>query len=114
VLAFIRILLLLCFIVVASSIGLLICLVRPFHRDNVGLFSRWYGKASWILGLKVEIRYHPDVKAAMPCVFVANHQNNYDLFTISGSLITGKEPEIYPVFWSVILVERQYSDRPQQ
>ena len=88
-LAFIRIVLLLCFIVIASSIGLLICLVRPFHRDNVGLFSRWYGKASWILGLKVEVRYHPDVKAAMPCVFVANHQNNYDLFTISGSLIKG-------------------------
>ncbi len=88
-LALIRILLLLLFIIVASTVGLLICLVRPFHRDNVGLFSHWYGSASWIFGVKVEIRQHPSVAKAMPCVFVANHQNNYDLFTISGSLITG-------------------------
>jgi 1-acyl-sn-glycerol-3-phosphate acyltransferase len=89
VLAFIRLVLLILFIIVASSIGLLICLFRPFHRDNVGLFSKWYGKASWIFGVKVEIRQHPAVTSAMPCVFVANHQNNYDLFTISGALITG-------------------------
>ena len=88
-LAVIRLVLLVWVIVLASSLGLLICLIRPFHPHNVGLFSSWYGKASWILGLKVEVRYHPDVKAAMPCVFVANHQNNYDLFTISGSLIKG-------------------------
>lgn len=88
-LAFIRFVLLILFIIVASSIGLLICLVRPFHRDNVGLFSKWYGKASWIFGVEVEIRRSPDIVQAMPCVFVANHQNNYDLFTISGALITG-------------------------
>jgi len=89
VLAFIRLVLLILFIVIASTIGLLICLVRPFHRDNVGLFSKWYGKASWILGVEVEIRRSPEINNAMPCVFVANHQNNYDLFTISGALITG-------------------------
>jgi len=89
VLAFIRLVLLILFIVVASTIGLLICLVRPFHRDNVGLFSKWYGSASWIFGVKVEIRRSPEISKAMPCVFVANHQNNYDLFTISGALITG-------------------------
>lgn len=88
-LAFIRLVLLILFIVASSVIGLLICLVRPFHRDNVGLFSKWYGKASWIIGVEVEIRRSPEIIKAMPCVFVANHQNNYDLFTISGALITG-------------------------
>ena len=88
-LALIRLVLLILFIIVASSIGLLICLVRPFHRDNVGLFSKWYGKASWIFGLEIEIRQSAAVTNAMPCVFVANHQNNYDLFTISGALIPG-------------------------
>jgi 1-acyl-sn-glycerol-3-phosphate acyltransferase len=89
VLALIRLVLLILFIIVASSIGLLICLARPFHRDNVGLFSKWYGKASWIFGLEIEIRQPAAVANAMPCVFVANHQNNYDLFTISGALIPG-------------------------
>jgi 1-acyl-sn-glycerol-3-phosphate acyltransferase len=89
VLAVIRLVLLVLFIVLASSLGLLICLVRPFHPANVGLFSSWYGKVSWLFGVEVEIRRPESVTAAMPCVFVANHQNNYDLFTISGALIKG-------------------------
>ena len=88
-LAVIRLFLLTLFIVVASTIGILICIFRPFHRDNVGLFSKWYGKASILFGVKVEIRQKPSSSAAMPCVFLANHQNNYDLFTISGALIPG-------------------------
>ncbi|WP_031567290.1 1-acylglycerol-3-phosphate O-acyltransferase [Rheinheimera texasensis] len=88
-LALIRILLLAGFVVLTTVAGLLLCLVRPFHRENVGVVSAWYGKASRILGVTVEIRRHPAVHAAMPCVFLANHQNNYDLFTISGALIPG-------------------------
>lgn len=88
-LAVIRLLLVVLFIVLASCIGLLICLVRPFHPANVGLFSAWYGKVSWLFGVEVEIRRSPEIAKAMPCVFVANHQNNFDLFTISGALITG-------------------------
>jgi len=89
VLAVIRLFLLTLFIVVASTIGIVICLVRPFHRDNVGLFSNWYSRASRIFGVQLEFRQKPSSAAAMPCVFLANHQNNYDLFTISGALIPG-------------------------
>ena len=88
-LALIRILLLAGFVVLTTVAGLLLCLVRPFHRENVGVVSAWYGKASRLLGVTVEIRRHPAVHAAMPCVFLANHQNNYDLFTISGALLIG-------------------------
>jgi 1-acyl-sn-glycerol-3-phosphate acyltransferase len=89
VLAVIRLILITLFIVVASTIGIIICLVRPFHRDNVGLFSKWYSSASRIFGVQIEFRRKPSSVAAMPCVFLANHQNNYDLFTISGALIPG-------------------------
>ncbi len=88
-LAVIRIFLLAVFIVVTTVAGLVLCLVRPFHRETVGVVSSWYGKASKILGVTVEIRRDPAVTAAMPCVFLANHQNNYDLFTISGALVPG-------------------------
>lgn len=88
-LAVIRIILLAFFVVITAVVGLAICLIRPFHRDNVGLFSRWYGSASKLLGVEVEIRRDPSVVAQMPCVFLANHQNNFDLFTISGALIPG-------------------------
>jgi len=89
VLAVIRIILLAFFVVITAVVGSAICLIRPFHRDNVGLFSRWYGSASKLLGVEVEIRRDPSVVAQMPCVFLANHQNNFDLFTISGALIPG-------------------------
>ncbi len=84
-----RIILLACFIVVTTLAGLLLCVVRPFHRENVGVVSTWYGKASKLIGVTVEIRRHPQIYTAMPCVFLANHQNNYDLFTISGALVPG-------------------------
>lgn len=88
-LAIIRLVLVAVFIVLSAIVGLLICLVRPFYAPNVALFSRWYGWSAWIFGLKVEVRQAPDVVAAMPCVFLANHQNNYDLFTISKALLPG-------------------------
>ena len=88
-LAVIRIILLACFILVTTLAGLLLCLVRPFHRENVGVVSTWYGNASKLIGVTVEIRRHPQIHSSMPCVFLANHQNNYDLFTLSGALIPG-------------------------
>ena len=88
-LAFIRLLLVVVFIIFSAIFGLTACLLRPFHRDNVRLVSSWYAKAAWIFGISVEIRPSAAAQAAMPCVFVANHQNNYDLFTISGALISG-------------------------
>lgn len=88
-LAIIRILLIAVFVVISAVVGLVYCMFRPFHRNNVGLFSSWYGSVAKILGLDVEIRRDQSAYDAMPCVFVANHQNNFDVFTISGALIPG-------------------------
>ncbi|HAT40119.1 MAG TPA: 1-acyl-sn-glycerol-3-phosphate acyltransferase [Rheinheimera sp.] len=88
-LAIVRLLILAVFVVFSAVFGLVYCLFRPFHRNNVGLFSSWYGSMAKVLGLDVEIRRDQSAYDAMPCVFVANHQNNFDVFTISGSLIPG-------------------------
>lgn len=88
-LAIIRILFIAVFVVVSALVGLVYCMFRPFHRNNVGLFSSWYGSMAKVLGLEVEIRRDQSAYDAMPCVFVANHQNNFDVFTISGALIPG-------------------------
>jgi len=89
VLAILRLVLVAIFIICSGLVGLLLCLVRPFYVPNVALFSSWYGWAGRFFGLKVEVRQAPEVTAAMPCVFLANHQNNYDLFTISKALLPG-------------------------
>lgn len=85
--AVVRLLLLALFFIVSTVAGLLICLLRPFHPNNVYWFSLWYGRVSWILGIEVEIRRDPAIQVGEPYVFVANHQNNLDLFTLSGSVL---------------------------
>lgn len=88
-LAVIRLLLLALFVVGVSLLGLLICLVRPFYAPNTALFGRWFSKGSRLFGVTIEIRQSLGIEEHLPCVFVANHQNNYDLFTLSASLIPG-------------------------
>lgn len=85
--AVVRLLLLTLFFILSTVAGLIVCLFRPFHPDNVALFSRWYGKVSWILGIDVEVRRSPAIIAGEPYVFIANHQNNLDLFTLSGTVL---------------------------
>lgn len=85
--AVVRLVLLVLFFVISTVAGLLVCLFRPFHPNNVALFSSWYGKVSWILGIEVEIRRAAEITPGEPYVFIANHQNNLDLFTLSGSVL---------------------------
>ncbi|MGI5309006.1 1-acylglycerol-3-phosphate O-acyltransferase [Rheinheimera sp. WS51] len=84
--AVLRIILLILFFVFSTIAGLLICLVRPFHADNVRIFSHWYGSVAKILGIEVELRGVEHIDNTRPYVYVANHQNNLDLFTISNAV----------------------------
>ena len=56
--AVVRIILLVVFFLCSTLAGLLICIVRPFHANNVFIFSHWYGWAAWIFCIKVELRKH--------------------------------------------------------
>lgn len=85
--AVVRLILLAIFFILSTVLGLLICLFRPFHPNNVYWFGLWYGKVSWLLGVEVEIRRDPAIQIGEPYVFIANHQNNLDLFTLSGSVL---------------------------
>lgn len=84
-LALIRILLISFFIFLTGTVGLIYCILRPFHPNSVHYFSRLYGSMSWILGVKVIRRYAKELETAGPCVYIGNHQNTYDIFTIAGS-----------------------------
>ena len=84
--AVVRLILLVLFFLLSTLAGLLLCLVRPFHANNVFVFSHWYGWAAWIFGIRVEVRKHQNTDIGQPCVYIANHQNNLDLFTISNAV----------------------------
>tara|TARA_R110002153_G_scaffold10418_1_gene41161 strand:- start:39292 stop:39954 length:663 start_codon:yes stop_codon:yes gene_type:complete len=102
---------------------ILICLLRPFHRDNVHAAGILYSSISVLLGLKLEVRVPDSVKQGGPYVFIANHQNSYDLLTIcaaalKGTVTVGKKsliwlPVVGQVYWLTgnIMIDRKNSGR---
>jgi 1-acyl-sn-glycerol-3-phosphate acyltransferase len=82
-----------------------------------------YSSVSVLLGLKLEIRVPDSVKQGGPYVFIANHQNSYDLLTIcaaalKGTVTVGKKslkwiPLFGQVYWLTgnIMIDRKNSGR---
>ena len=76
-----RVFFIILYFILVAAVGILICLIRPFHPDN----TRWFGRIySWggaaILGIKVRRHNYDSLKNIGPCVYVVNHQDNFDLF----------------------------------
>lgn len=78
-----RMLLLCVHFVVASLLGLLISVLRPFNPDNTRLAARIYAlPALRIMGVKVHMEASEVLDHRRPAVIVANHVSNYDLFVL--------------------------------
>jgi len=88
-LAVIRVILMTFTLVIISLCSILYCLIRPFHRDNVFHTAKYLGKVAKILGLEIEIRIPESAKNIGPVVYICNHQNSYDIFTVSGAVQPG-------------------------
>src|SRR5690554_3884426 len=88
-LAVIRLIILGIFVVLTGVLGSLFCLLRPFHRNNTSLFAHLFGSMHRVIGVDVEVRVPDSVQGKGPFVYVANHQNSWDLFTLSASLPPG-------------------------
>jgi 1-acyl-sn-glycerol-3-phosphate acyltransferase len=122
-LALLRIVAIFFYFLLINILLILVCLVRPFHRDNVHAAGVLYSSVSVLLGVKLEIRVPDSVKQGGPYVFIANHQNSYDLLTIcaaaqKGTVTVGKKNLIWiPVFGQVywltgnIMIDRKNSGR---
>jgi 1-acyl-sn-glycerol-3-phosphate acyltransferase len=122
-LAIIRILLMTLMLVIICTISVLYCLIRPFHRNNVYHTSRFLGKVTWVLGVEVELRIPNSVRHLGPVVWVANHQNSYDMFThanavLPGTVSVGKKslkwiPFFGQMYWLTgnILIDRKNTNK---
>lgn len=103
----------------AFLFSVVICLVRPMHRDNVHKVARFFGSVAPVLGIKVITRVHPTTASSPPCIYLANHQNNFDLFTHTsavpkGTVSLGKKSLVWmPLFGQIywlsgnILIDRK-------
>ena len=88
-LAVIRCIVIFVYFIFINLFLILACLIRPFHRDNVNLAGRVYSTMSNLIGLKVVVRQSPEIDIDTPYVFIANHQNSYDLMTVSKAALPG-------------------------
>ena len=123
VLAVIRCITLFFYFLLINFVLMLVCLVRPFHRNNVHIAGIFYSSMSRIVGLKVVVRRAKEVKDDVPYVFVANHQNSYDLLTICKAALPGvvtvgkKSLKWIPVFGQIywltgnIMIDRKNSGK---
>ncbi|MCV2884434.1 1-acylglycerol-3-phosphate O-acyltransferase [Aestuariibacter sp. AA17] len=118
-LAILRIVILFFYFIGINIALIAMCLVRPFHRNNVYAAAMVYGSMSRIMGLKVKLEVPESVKKGGPYVLICNHQNSFDLVTVclasqKGMVTVGKKSlKWIPIFgwlyWLTgnILIDRQ-------
>ncbi|MGK0502690.1 MAG: 1-acyl-sn-glycerol-3-phosphate acyltransferase [Alteromonadaceae bacterium] len=114
--------LLLTFLLVNIAL-LAVCIFRPFHKDNVHTAGKLYSLMSYVMGLKVIVRKDSAVDINEPYVFIANHQNSYDVMTICKAALPGvvtigkKSLKWIPIFGQIywlsgnILIDRKNSGK---
>lgn len=77
----VRVFLLCLHFALASVLGLIVGLLRPFNPDNSRVCARIYAVPSlWLMGVKVRLETDSVLNHQRPAVIVANHLSNYDLF----------------------------------
>jgi 1-acyl-sn-glycerol-3-phosphate acyltransferase len=91
----IRMILLLILIIGVTLWGLVYCAFRLGSKDRVYHLSKIFIRVAPLFGLSVEGRMADASKSVPQAVYVSNHQNNFDLFTVpvvfpKGAVTVGK------------------------
>ncbi|MEZ8103143.1 1-acylglycerol-3-phosphate O-acyltransferase [Vibrio bivalvicida] len=84
--ALLRVLAVAIFAIVMFVFGCGYCLLSPRNPKHVFTFGRYFGKMSRVFGIKLELRIPEDAYKRGQHIYIANHQNNWDLFTVSSAV----------------------------
>lgn len=107
-LAIFRILVLLIICITICIIGSIYCaLYKPCNSCHAYKFGKIFGHLYYIFGIKVIIRYPKNVNFPKNCVYIANHQNNFDMITVSrvikkNTITIGKKSLIWIPFFGIL------------
>lgn len=93
--------------ILISVFGTLFSLIRFRHPSNVGVVARWFGSLYPLFGLQVEHRFPRNVEHFGNCIYIGNHQNNYDMVTIAymvrpRTVSVGKKSLIWIPFFGLV------------
>jgi len=75
------------FSILVSIFGCIYCLFSPRNPKHVATFGHLFGGLAPIFGLKVEKRIPAQAQNYGNCIYIANHQNNYDMVTASNAVM---------------------------
>ena len=122
-LAIFRILLITIALVLICLFSCIFCLFRPFHKNNAHLTCAYLSKVTTLLGVEVEVRITDSVKNLNSVVYICNHQNTWDMFTLAravrpNTVSVGKQslkwiPFFGQMYWLTgnILIDRKNSSK---
>ena len=86
-------------------LGTIYSFIRFRNPSNVGVMARWFGRLHPLFGLKLDYRFLP--QAPSRCIYIGNHQNNYDMVAISYMVLprtvsVGKKSLIWVPFFGIL------------
>ncbi len=84
--ALLRIIVVAIFAVLMFVFGCGYCLMSPRNPKNVFVIGRLFSRISGILGYKLSVRLPENAYDRGQHVYIANHQNTWDLFTVSAAV----------------------------
>ncbi|GAB3484065.1 1-acylglycerol-3-phosphate O-acyltransferase [Marinomonas epiphytica] len=76
-------------ILFVTLFGILFCLAILTSKDRVFYIAKVFSSVSRLFGLSVETRTDPESVKVQQAVYLANHQNNFDMFTLSAAVPRG-------------------------
>ncbi len=106
-LAIFRIVIVVIYAILVCVLGFIYCLFSPRNPKHVMLFGRLFGKLAPVVGVKMVTRIPEQPKEPIPCIYIGNHQSNYDLVTISNAVqprtvSVGKKSLIWVPFFGLL------------
>lgn len=104
-----RVILAIIYCLLVCIFGTIYCLFAPRNPRHVETFGHLFGRMSTLFGLKVKIRIPFPACNQGSCIYIANHQNNYDMVTVANivqprTIMVGKKsllwiPFFGPLYW---------------
>ncbi|EOU9606466.1 1-acylglycerol-3-phosphate O-acyltransferase [Cronobacter dublinensis] len=82
-LSIVRMIIVVIYSLLVSVLGSIWCLFSPRNPRHVATFGHMFGRLSTVFGLKVELRKPQGAENYGNAIYIANHQNNYDMVTAS-------------------------------
>ena len=102
-----RIIVLILLMIVWFFVGLVICLARPRHKNNVFLLGRMLNMMCPVFGVKVKSIIPDCSRNIGSVVYAVNHQSNYDNFVttccnLPGVVSMGKKNLVWVPFFGIL------------